>query len=113
MDIFNLKPKFEVPVIEERNHIGKGHKHTKETRRKMREAWKGRLSRKGRKHSEEHCRKISEAHRAKARDQYYGKHPKEWQELFGVDSTTVRYWKKNGTLLQNLQKRGYCLDETE
>ena len=150
MDIFNLKPKFEVPVIEERPHINKGspswykgRTHTEEARRKMSEAHKGKkhsaeacakisAAKKGKTPSAEHRaklsaalkgrkgkaptgevrRKISETKRATLRHLFYGKHPAEWAEIFDCHKETVKYWKKQGKLLQKLQERGYCLEET-
>ena len=139
MDIFNLTPKFEVPVIEERVHSNKGSTHTEETRRKMSEAHKGKTlseehrrkisesvktlseesrrkiseTHKGKAKSEEHRRKMSEVKRAKVLHLFYGKHPVDWAELLGNHASTVRYWKKKGILLQKLQERGYCLEEKE
>ena len=60
MDIFNLKPKFEVPVIEERPHGNTGRTPNEETRCKIGESLKGR--RRGPLSEETRC-KMSKAAR--------------------------------------------------
>ena len=132
MDIFNLKPKFEVPVFEERPHSNKGTTLSEEHRRRISAAGKGRKpseetrrkiseANKGRKPSEEHRRKNSEGQKGKtvseetrckiseANLDRAAKHNKktvsEWAAELGCHRETVRRHLRNYGNLDKLEKK--------